>query len=96
MNSLFLEQFFKAKLHSLNSIVTVAKMRSNDSVLSGCKKVDEKKKERKKKGFSFSRYQSIYDNCLEAIVFYFNSVVELSHAEILKGILYLLYHLGTS
>lgn len=44
MNSLFLEQFFKAKLHSQNSIVTVAKMRSNDSVLSGCEKVDEKKR----------------------------------------------------
>lgn len=44
MNSLFLEQFFKAKLHSQNSVVTVAKMRSSDSVLSGCNKVGEKKR----------------------------------------------------
>lgn len=86
MNSLFLEQFFKAKLHSQSSIVTVAKIQSNDSVLSGCKKV-RWKEEKKKVGFSSSRYQSMYATFLEPIILDFNLAVELSHLEILKGIL---------
>lgn len=51
--------------------------------------------EKKKGRFQLQQYQSMYANCLEPMILDFNSVVELSHPESLKGISYLLYHLGT-
>lgn len=84
MNSSFLVTVIQgAKLCSQKSIVTVANMWSNDSVLSECKKVDGGRG----LSHSFKRHQSMHSNvnCLELMTLDIHSVVELFSSTDLEG-----------